>query len=188
MAGELWAQLDGSYNRGAAVGPLTDPEIWLEAHRTARRRAKRAWRLGYRFVNVRRPERADEIHAINTSTDRRQGRPMSAGYLEPSTYSDPPMDCPIHHVYPYGVLAPDGALAAYLWLYRSADLAMVSSILGHADRLDDGIMYLLWYGMLSRQYVRPGTVFYNLWDSGTDGLRFFKERVGLSRMDVEWTL
>ena len=32
------------------------------------------------------------------------------------------------------------------------------------------------------------TVFYNLWNSGTKGLRFFKARLGLVEGDVEWAL
>ena len=49
-------------------------------------------------------------------------------------------------------------------------------------------MYLLFLGMLERQYRFGGTVFYNRWDSGKDGLRFFKTRLGLVEGDVEWAL
>jgi hypothetical protein len=33
---------------------------------------------------------------------------------------------------------------------------------------------------------RDGVVVYNRHDSGTDGLRWFKERVGLEETRVEW--
>lgn len=188
MAGELKAQLNPDYTRGAALYPLQDAVDWTMANRTARKRGWRAERLGYEFSEVGRELYADDIHKVNTSTDRRQGRPMSKGYQEPPVFGPNPMVCPLHHVYTYAILAPTGPLVAYLWLYRSGELAMVSSILGHATRLDDGIMYLLWRGMLERQAPLGGTVFYNLWNSGTDGLRFYKERVGLAEGDVEWVL
>lgn len=188
MAGELKAQLDPKYSRGAAVMPLTDAQTYLDEHRTLRRRALRAYRLGYDFATlIERQLWAGDIHEVNTSAERRQGRPMSKGYLEPPVFGANPFLCPAHHVYTYGIVK-DGRLWAYLWLYRCGDLAMVSSILGHADKLDDGIMYLLWRDMIRKQAPLGGTVFYNLWNSGTDGLRFFKERVGLEEGDVEWAL
>lgn len=182
MAGELGFQLE-AYRRGAAVMPVDHP-----SGGTFRRRAARAERLGYRFGYVIRSLYEDDIYRINTSASSRQGRPMSAGYLDRPRYGPEPLHCPRHHVYTYGVLTGNDRLVAYLWLYRSGELAMVSSILGHADRLDDGIMYLLFRGTLESQQPLGGTVFYNLWDSGTDGLRFYKERVGLHRGDVEWFL
>ena len=188
MAGELKAQLDPAYCRGASVMPLeVKAGAWLEAHRTARKRSAQAEKLGYTFATIDRQVFADDIYDINTSTDRRQGRPMSPGYQQQPVYGPNPMTCPMHHVYTYGV-HDDDQLRAYLWLYRSGELAMVSSILGHADYLADGIMYLLYRGMLEEQLKLGGMVFYNLWNSGTDGLRWFKECVGLAEGDVEWTL
>ena len=112
---------------------------------------------------------------------------MSDGYQEPPTFSPNPRLCNHHHVYTYGVHR-DSRLAAYLWLYRSGDLAMVSSILGHADQLADEIMYLLVTETVAAQAELGGVMFYNLHSSGTDGLRFFKERIGLAPADVEWVL
>ena len=160
---------------------------WRAEHGTARKRADRAKRRGYRFVQVRRHERADEIHAINVSAPVRQGRPMSDGYLRrPTVEPDPVYPCPRHGVQPYGVETGDGTLVAYLWLYRAGELGLVSQILGHADHLENEVMYLLWEGMLASERAEPGFVVYNRHDSGTDGLRFFKDRVGLTETRVEW--
>ena len=79
-------------------------------------------------------------------------------------------------------------LVAYLWLYRAGELALVSTILGHAEHLEDGVMYRLFLGMLERQYPLGGTVVYNRFDSGTEGLRFFKTRLGFAEGDVTWAL
>jgi hypothetical protein len=52
-------------------------------------------------------------------------------------------------------------LVAYTVMYRSGDLAMISSILGHADRLEDDVMYLLDRRQTTRSKF-GGTLFYNL--------------------------
>ena len=184
MAWKLKHQLDPKYSRGASVLPLAN---WVP-RRTARKRAERAERLGYRFSPIVRQAFTDDIYQINTSAPERQGRPMSAGYLEPPVYGPNPVMCGRHHVYTYGVLNSEKTLVAYLWLYRSGELALVSSILGHADHLKNDVMYLLFAGMAAAQAPMGGTVFYNLWNSGTEGLRFFKERLGLVEGDIEWTL
>lgn len=188
MAAQTHAQLTRGYTHSVSTMPLDGTiDGYLADHRTARKRAAHAARLGYRFATIDRHQHEDAIFHINTSTPERQGRPMSAGYLERPVFGANPVRCSRHHVYTYGVLAED-LLVAYLWLYRVGELAMVSSILGHADRLADDVMYLLVTGTVREQIEMGGTLFYNRHDSGTDGLRYFKERVGLSEGDVTWLL
>lgn len=182
----LHRQLSRGYDL-CSLMPLVPVSVWLEQHRTARKRASRAARRGYAFRLIERHDRADEIHAINVSAPERQGRPMSAGYLErPSDEPLPVYPCRRHGVHTYGVEDADGVLVAYLWIYRAGELALVSQILGHAEHLENEIMYLLFAGMIEREAVEPGFLVYNRHDSGTDGLRFFKERVGLTETLVEW--
>lgn len=180
----------GSYDRCSVMEIPTDMGEWRADHRTARKRADRAERRGYTFQHIRRHERADEIHAINTSAPERQGRPMSSGYQQrPSEAPLPKYPCPRHRVSTYGVESEDGTLVAYLWLYRAGQLGLVSQILGHADHLENEVMYLLWQGMLAAEKSDPdGYVVYNRHDSGTEGLRFFKERAGLEEREVRWLL
>lgn len=184
----LYKQLSGGKYDVCSVMALPDTiDEWREEHRTARKRADRASRRGYRFIDVVRHERAEEIQLINMSTNVRQGRPMSPGYsLPPSRVPDPTYPCPRHGVHPYGVEEPEGTLIAYLWSYRSGALSLVSQILGHAEYLKDEVMFLLWQGMLERELGEPGYAVYNRHDSGGDGLRFYKERVGLTETPVEW--
>jgi hypothetical protein len=137
---------------------------------------------------VLRHEVADDIYRINTSLDERQGKPMSEGYGQrPSKSPDPIWPCERHGVHPYGVFDDRCHLRSYLWIYRSGELALVSQILGHGQYLRDDIMYLLWQGMLERELHFGGYVVYNRHDSGTDGLRYYKEKVGLRPTRVEWT-
>jgi hypothetical protein len=178
----------GRYDRCSVMEIPEDVGPWRNQRRTARKRADRAALRGYTFKLIRRHERADEIQEINLSAPVRQGRRMSDGYhRRPSETPLPVYPCLRHRVATYGVEAPDGVLVAYLWLYRAGQLDLVSQILGHADHLENEIMYLLWQGMVSVESSDPdGYIVYNRHDSGTDGLRFFKERVGLAETQVEW--
>lgn len=187
FAKPLLDQLAEGYEE-CAVLPLTGADGWREAHRTARKRADRAARRGYRFRVIERHTRSAEIHAINVSSSERQGRPMSAGYLQPPTTTPlPDYPCARHGVRTYGVETPDGILVAYLWLYRAGDLALVSQILGHADHLENEVMYLLVQGAVEAEAEAGGFMVYNRFDSGSDGLRFFKERTGFVPTVVEWS-
>lgn len=184
----MFAQLaGGGYVQPCSVLPLP-PRIqeWRHGHRTARKRADRC-ALSYRFREIEREHYSDDVFEINTSVSARQGRPMSASYQERPTLTPLPRSCDQHAVYAYGVL--DEKLRAYSWVYRVGELVMFSTILGHADYLEDHVMYLLVAGALEHQIARgPGFAFYNRHDSGTDGLRFFKERLGFRPYRIEWNL
>lgn len=175
----------GRYDWPAAILPLSDIDEYVAAHRTARKRAARARRLGYHVTVIERADHSDAIYRINTSAPERQGRPMAAGYLQPAQLAPLPVyPCPRHRISQFGVFHGD-ELAGYLVLYVCGDLGMVSQILGHARRLRDDVMYLLVQEAL-RTLPLPAAVFYNRWDSGTDGLRFFKERLGFKPARVRW--
>jgi hypothetical protein len=178
-----------NYTRGVSLMPVPDTlEDWRADHRTARKRADRAGRLGYRFGRVDMSEHNDDRHEINTSLVERQGRPMTAGYRNKHNHGAlPDYPCDRHRINSYGVLQDD-VLRAYLTLYRVGDLALVSMILGHGDHLRNDIMYLLFAGVVADQAGQGGVFYYNRHDSGLDGLRFFKERLGFAAADVEWVL
>ena len=99
-----------------------------------------------------------------------------------------PVKCSRHHIVEYGVFR-DERVWAYSTIYRCGELVHVSMFLGHGDHLNDGIMYLLMREIMRDQALNgPGYLYYNYHDSGTPGLRWFKEKVGLKAEDVEWTL
>jgi hypothetical protein len=183
----LYEQLSDGYEE-CAVLELTGAWVWRERHRTARKRADRASRRGYVCGLVERHTRSLEVQAINLSAHARQGKPMSAGYLQPpSTTPLPDYPCPRHGVHTYGVETDTGVLVAYLWVYRAGDLALVSQILGHAKHLEHEVMYLLVQGVVEAESDLGGYLVYNRWDSGTDGLRFFKRHAGFAPANVEWS-
>jgi hypothetical protein len=60
-------------------------------------------------------------------------------------------------------------------------------ILGHGSHLRCDVMYLLFAGVVEDQSGNPGILYYNRHDSGGEGLRFFKERLGFREGDVAWS-
>jgi hypothetical protein len=187
FAGPLYLQLShGNYRECSVLALPETVGVWRDEHRTARKRANRAERLGYTFDIIERERFSEDLYAINTSLDVRQGRPMTGAYRQPVTLGPlPDYPCARHAIRTYGVLKEE-RLVAYLWLYRAGDLALVSSILGHGDHLANDVMYLLMQGAVDRESWFGGQLVYNRHDSGTDGLRYFKERIGFTEQNVEW--
>lgn len=189
FAGPLLHQLSNGYERCSVLPMPTSVEAWRDEHRTARKRANRAERLGYRFAEIKREQYDGDVYEINTSLDSRQGRPMSAGYRERVHFMPlPDYPCERHAICTYGVLSQRGKLVAYLWLYRAGELALVSSILGHGEHLANDVMYLLFQGVVGAQSGLGGHFVYNRADSGTEGLRYFKHKLGFEAMEVEWSV
>lgn len=188
FAWPLHTQMDSGKYDVCAVMPLPRSlEEWEADHRTARKRAWKADRLGYGFARIDPQAWADDVHAVNVSRAYRQGRPMTDGYLSPPEYEPESWVCAIHGVHRYAVLSPDHRLVAYLWMYRAGDLALVSQVLGHADHEDNGVMQLLFReALMAESRIAPGVCVYNRWDSGTDGLRQAKAWVGFEETPVEW--
>ncbi len=179
------------YSTSASVLPVPETGIqWRAEHRTARKRILRAERLGYTFAEVDYSLHSDDLFAINTSLPQRQGRPMSDGYTHRRSHgrlSEDQTRCPKHRTHTYGVMRR-GKLVAYTTIHRAGELAMVSMILGHGDFLNEGIMFMLFNGVVEDQSDRGGVFFYNRHDSGQEGLRWMKERLGFRPADIEWSL
>jgi hypothetical protein len=176
------------YRHGASILRLPDNiEQHLTEHRTFRKRVLRARRLGYHVRSIEPKDHYGEILAINRSTPARQGRAMDDSYVNaPQSGPMTKYACRWHNIVMYGVLSEQDRLVGYATMYRCGELLHVSQFLGHASFLDDGIMYLLLAEIMREHEDRPGVLFYNRHDSGTDGLRFFKERIGLRQGDVTW--
>lgn len=189
FAEPLHRQLRSGYETCSVLPVPESLDEWRFQHRTARKRANRAARLGYQFREIKREQYDEDIFQINTSLEERQGRAMTPGYRERQNYLPlPDYPCPLHAIRTYGVVDARGILVAYLWLYRSGELALVSSILGHGDHLANDVMYLLFQGVVDAQAGLGGCFVYNRHDSGTEGLRYFKSKLGFEPTEVEWTL
>lgn len=190
LAWPLLTQLgSGAYTEMAVLPLPNHVGEWRAGHRTARKRCNRATDRGYKAHSLTREKWEDDIYAINTSAGMRQGRTMAPAYRGFQKFSRlPKYACQRHAVRATGVWSPGHQLVAYLVMIRAGQLALVSQILGHYDYLRDEIMYPLFEHALEREIEADpeALVVYNRWDSGTDGLRFFKERLGFGPMDVVW--
>jgi hypothetical protein len=178
----------GRYQECAVMEIPGSVDEWRAERRTARKRASRAERRGYHAEPLSRDLHTDEIHAINTSKTHRQGRQMASGYVTRTYYGPlPDYQCCRHAIRTSGVWSKSGRLVAYLTMYRVGDLALVSQILGHGTYEPDEIMFLLFDYALGREVAHGrGVVVYNRWDSGEDGLREFKSRLGFREQEVAW--
>lgn len=157
-----------------------------------RKRVRHARKLGYRFVQINHDDYIDDIFAINTSREQRQGQPMPSSYRirPPEIGPLPDQPCPRHREGWFGVLR-DGRLYAYANAVQVGELTRTPTLLGHGDYLDDGIMCLLLYEIALWHRRVAGTRFliYHYYESShTDGLRFFKAKMGYRPYRVRWEL
>jgi len=156
-----------------------------------RQKVRRAIKLGYSFAAFDHNEYIDDIHEINISLDVRQGRPMTESYrtrpTEQSPFGDQP--CPRHRHDYFGVFK-DGKLFAYALVPQCGEMMLFSRILGHGDRMSDGIMNLLVYEAVKHRHENSNTRYavYFLHNSGTTGLQFFKRKMGFGGYTVRWEL
>ena len=136
-------------------------------------KSRKATARGYRLRPIDRNEHIDEIHAIHTSCDTRQGRPMDAAYLVKKTrYDEPP------HGACYGVFDRHGRLAAYCSTLRYGNFVSTDQLMGYKNH--DGIMYLLLATIICR-LIEERDVDYFMYDTflgAQPGLREFKRRIG----------
>jgi hypothetical protein len=160
-----------------------------QTSRLMRRRVKHATEAGYTFARIDAAERFDEMMAVNRSADERQGRPIHPDYLDEPTvrrYVAQSGDV-------YGVSDAGGTLRAYLFLRVCGEVAFIERLLGHADALDEGVMYLLIMGTmedlieLRSTNGGPAWFMYDMFSGASPGIRDFKHVIGCRPYRVEWS-
>lgn len=174
---------------GAALidlGRYSDTPAYLDAIGGKNRgawHARRARARGYLFEAIERNDFVDDIHAINTALDTRQGRPMDARYLDKvEHYTSQP------HFEHYGVLSSDGRLVAYGNLGHYGNFSAFSQLMGL--RNNDGIMHLLVADtvsrLLERRHVRY--LMYDTFFGAQPGLQQFKRILGFEPYRASYSL
>jgi hypothetical protein len=135
--------------------------------------ARRARMRGYVVAEIERNNFIDEIHAINTSVETRQGLPMAAGYLQKVTH----FEAEPHFKY-FGVFDAEGKLMAYANLGNYGDFCAFERVIGH--RNNDGIMHLLVVDIVCGLIDQGAANFimYDMFFGARPGLRQFKTMVG----------
>ena len=141
------------------------------------------------------PERfAYDIEEINKSRPVRSGGPMRPAYLRSADElrtaykNEPRRDCGIHWSVWFGVYEPPDIryaqkLVGYVNIKRWGELGLYSTILGHAEFLDAGIMPHLHLGIM-RHLLQGDTqgikwLMYAGWNDGQGkGLQLWKRKAG----------
>jgi hypothetical protein len=171
---------------GVALLPLDDvPDVDadLATRRYARRRVRRAERLGYTTAVFEPNERRDELFEIHSSIPERQGRPIDVEYLDPEAVYETGQ-----HLEYVGVFRGD-RLVAYSQLYYAGDIVAMTRVMGHGEDLEGGVMFLLNAGIVGHvKATRPETryVFYDTFFGAGEGLRSFKAHLGFRPHYVRW--
>ncbi len=144
---------------------------------------RKARARGYQLREIERAAYADQIHAINISSQTRQGRPMDQPYLVRQTQFE------VRDNFRYfGVMSASGQLVAYCNLGIFGNFAATDQLLGFKN--SDGIMYFLLAEIIS-MLIAEARLEYFMYDtmlSGSAGLRDFKRRVGFAPYRVRYSL
>lgn len=145
--------------------------------------SKRAERRGFIFREIDQNEYIDDIHAINISISKRQGRPMDAAYSnKPLNYERKP------HFRYFGVVDINGMLVAYCNIAIYGNFAATDRLLGYKN--NDGTMYLLLVKIIC-QLIDDTQVQYFMYDTflgAQEGLRNFKRRLGFLPYRIRYTM
>jgi hypothetical protein len=154
-----------------------------------RQKRRLAQRAGFRYSLVAAADHIDEILAINISSPTRQGRPLPGYYLDREHVEQTFRDRPTIH----GILDASGHLRAYAWVPMAGDIVIFETLLGHADDLETGVMYLLISEVVGAAIASrdatgsPDWVMYDTFWGAAPGLVYFKERLGFKSYTVDWT-
>ena len=145
--------------------------------------SRKAIKLGYHFKSIIPNQFVEQIYLINTSASQRQGVEMEISYKEKK--NDYPLDKYNNY---FGVFKED-RLVAYLWLVQTGELVLVNRILGHAEHLDGGIMYLLLTSFTEHVITtipKAKVIMYDTLFGASTGLKMFKNRCGFKPYKVNW--
>jgi hypothetical protein len=153
-----------------------------------RRKRRLADSNGFRYATLRPLDYLDDIMAINRSASTRQGRPMPASYLDSNLVRRSLESLSQIH----GILDRSGRLRAYAVIPDIGDAIVFGRLLGHADDVELGVMYLL-VSEVIRQAVEArasnGTPIWAMYDTlwgALPGLAHFKRRLGFEPYVVTW--
>lgn len=153
-----------------------------------RRKVRRAKKLGYSFRPITAIDHLDAILRINQSSIERQGGRLPGNYTDRDEVAAE-MEWEGDW---FGVFSRDNSLEAYAFAPVFGEAFVFWKILGNADLLDDGIVYLLIDGTLREMSARhqelgaPQWAMYDMYIGGGDGLREFKRRTGFAPYRVIW--
>jgi len=162
-------------------------------------------RKGYRARQFMLASHVADMHAIRTSMAFRAAGPVfDRWFLKPEHIAAPATEllhvaspcCPIHWTIWWGLFAPEPGhvqneievgerLVAYVKVMRIGDVVHYTEIMGHHDRLGDGVMMLLHHEIMRWLIETPEpaatgakVLLYGAAEHGGTGLLTWKKRAG----------
>jgi hypothetical protein len=155
----------------------------VKGRNSAEQHARKARNKGYVVREIDRNDFIEDIYAINTSVETRQGLPMDADYLEKKTSY--PREANFKY---FGVLNAAGKLTAYGDLGFYGNFASFSRVIGM--RNNDGMMHLMVTEIIC-QMIEGGTYHYLMYDTyfgASPGLKTFKEMLGFQPYRAKYSM
>lgn len=164
-----------------------------------------AERRGYRARQFMLASHVEDMHAIRTSMAFRAAGPVfDRWFLKPEHIARPAGEllhvaspcCPMHWTIWWGVFVPEPGhaqngvevgerLVAYVKVMRIGDVVHYTEIMGHRDRLADGVMMLLHHEIMRWLIEAPEPaakdtrfLLYGAAEHGGEGLLTWKKRAG----------
>jgi len=164
-----------------------------------------AARKGYQARQFMLTSHVEDMHAIRTSMAFRAAGPVfDRWFLKPGHIAQPATErqhvaapcCPVHWTIWWGLFAPepghrqngveaDERLVAYVKVMRIGDVVHYTEIMGHRDRLADGVMMLLHHEIVRWLIEAPEpaaegarVLLYGAAEHGGAGLLTWKKRAG----------
>jgi hypothetical protein len=154
-----------------------------------RRQIKLARKAGIVCRPIAPLDHVAEILAINQSRPARQGQAIHPDYLDEGRvreFFDAPTDA-------MGAFDTEGMLRGYLTTRTCGDVVVLERVLGHADVLATGMMYLLFSAVVADLTERRAAgssarwFMYDSFTGATPGMRAFKTVVGFRPYRVRWS-
>jgi len=147
--------------------------------------SRKALKAGYVFSELDPVKYSDAIYTINNSSNSRQGREMDSAYKKRD------LVYPINNQNVYFGIFKGDDLVAYVWFVKSGELLLLNRVMGHANHLDFGVVYLLMTSAVQHCIKYYSEVKYAMYDTffgASDGLKLFKKRCGFKPYKVVWKI
>jgi hypothetical protein len=150
---------------------------------------RKARKRGYVYHGFDYNNYLQDIYEINTSKSVRQGKPMTSSYtIYPTPIHSKYQGCD-NHTYFWAGGFKDGKMYAYCAVAVVNELAIINTILGHADALTDGIMNGLINYLVQVCRVVYGVKYLNYltMENSSESLQAFKRHVGFESYTVSFS-
>lgn len=148
----------------------------------------KAKRRGYVYRTFLYNDYLQDMYEINVSKAERQNKPMTEGYMKyPTRIASEIVGCHNHQYLRLGGFK-NGKLQAYCAVAIVNELAILNTIIGHADALTDGVMNGLIDFLVKVCNTKGGVKYLNYltMESSGESLQAFKHSVGFKSYEVNF--